>query len=332
MPLNRLLIFLMRVGVLLLIVVGCLWLLVTRPTVVSKSQDFGAAISHVSPAELEQHVRLLSQEYFPRSHRDTENLDRIADFVTDYFRSHGGDVWQQEFNAGGSVYKNVISEYGPEDAPLVVIGAHYDSAGAVPAADDNASGVAGLLQLGRLLSTAQLNKRVVLVAFSLEEPPYFTSDKMGSAVFAQSLAQSSKNVELMISLEMIGYFSDEPGSQRYPVRFLNLFYPSRGNYIGVIDQVLSVQAQRLKSSMSEVMELPVYSINAPRFIPGIDFSDHRSFWGHGYPAVMVTDTAFYRNYAYHTLSDTADRLDYEKMAQVVYGVYHHVRKMSEETN
>jgi hypothetical protein len=131
----------------------------------------------------------------------------------------------------------------------------------------------------------------------------------------------------MISLEMIGYFSDEPGSQEYPLRLLHLFYPDKGNFIAVVDRLFAGNARRMKKIMRANSRIPVCSINAPTSMPGIDLSDHKSFWELGYPAVMITDTAFYRNKAYHTGDDTADRLDYVRMAQVVEGVFAYVKAM-----
>jgi hypothetical protein len=149
---------------------------------------------------------------------------------------------------------------------------------------------------------------------------------MGSAVHAKSLRARGLAIRLMISLEMIGYFSDEPNSQGFPLPLFRLFYPSRGNFILVVDRLFSNSARELKQAMSAASDLPVYSINAPAIIPGVDFSDHLSFWNEGYPAVMVTDTAFYRNPAYHSPLDTPDRLDYARMAQVVGGVFHYLRE------
>lgn len=273
---------------------------------------------------------MLSKEFVPRSYEYPENLDKIAAYVAASFQSSGAKVAEQVFTVENIQYKNVIAEYGPDSDEIIVIGAHYDTAGEQPGADDNASGIAGLLELGRLLSQEQLNTKIVLVAFTLEEPPFFASDEMGSAVYAQSLADKEINVKLMISLEMIGYFSDEQGSQNYPALFMKLYYPSVGNYIAIVDHLFSMRAQHMKKVMDEVIKLPVFSINAPVIIPGVDFSDHRSFWQHGYPAVMITDTAFYRNQAYHSIADTAERLDYEKMAQVIYGVYHYVLHINSE--
>jgi Zn-dependent M28 family amino/carboxypeptidase len=168
----------------------------------------------------------------------------------------------------------------------------------------------------------------MLVAFSLEEPPFFNTPDMGSAVFAKSLADQKVGVKIMIAFEMIGYFSDEPGSQAYPLPLLRLFYPGKGNYIAVVDKLASNQARKIKIIMRSHARIPVHSINAPRFLPGIDLSDHKNFWEYGYPAVMITDTAFYRNRAYHTANDTPDRLNYEKMAQVIHGIYAYLRETS----
>jgi Zn-dependent M28 family amino/carboxypeptidase len=255
-------------------------------------------------------------------------LTKAADHIATEFRYHGARVGYQEFEVGNRRYKNVVAEYGPETSDVVVIGAHYDTAGDQPGADDNASGVAGLLELGRLLSGVKLHSKVLLAAYVLEEPPHFRTGEMGSAMHAKSLCERGASVKLMISLEMIGYFSERKNSQGFPMPLLKLFYPSRGNFILVVDRLFSNRAREVKKWMSAANELPVYSINAPAIIPGVDFSDHFSFWQQGYPAVMVTDTAFYRNDAYHTRRDTADRLDYDKMAQVVHGVYNYVIQTS----
>jgi Zn-dependent M28 family amino/carboxypeptidase len=194
--------------------------------------------------------------------------------------------------------------------------------GPFPGADDNASGVAGLIELGKLLARAKLKSRVILAAYALEEPPHFSGPEMGSVFHARALRGAGKRVKGMISLEMIGYFSGERGSQEFPMPVLRLFYPSRGNFIAVVGNFANLGiVRRVKRSMGEASSLPVYSINAPALVPGIDFSDHRNFWAAGFPAVMVTDTAFYRNKAYHTAEDTPDRLDYERMAMVVAGAY-----------
>ena len=145
---------------------------------------------------------------------------------------------------------------------------------------------------------------------------------MGSAVHAQSLKQQGIPVRVMYSLEMIGYFTEAPQSQRFPFSFLAAFYPTHGNFIAVVGKLdQGFVVRRIKQAMRRAAPLPVYSLTAPRFIPGVDFSDHRSYWDAGYDAVMITDTAFYRNTNYHTVQDTPDTLDYQKMALVIQGVY-----------
>ena len=203
----------------------------------------------------------------------------------------------------------------------MVVGAHYDVAGEQPGADDNASGVAGLLELARLLKGQSFRQRVELVVYTNEEPPFFRTPYMGSAVHARSLAESGKRASLMLSLECIGYFSDEPGSQDHPVRLLNAIYPTTGNFISLVGFYEDGDVSRqVKTAMKSASDLPVYSINAPSFVVGVDFSDHLNYWNEGFVGMMVTDTAFYRNKAYHTPRDTADRLDYGRMAKVVDGV------------
>jgi hypothetical protein len=301
----------------LLIVALCLY--VTQPLI--RSAKISAAIS-VDPKRLETHVRALSESFVPRDESHPENLDRCAAYIRREFESANARVSEQPFTVAGKTYRNVIAHFGPETKEMVVVGAHYDTAGPLPGADDNASGVAGLLELARLLGDGQLPIRVDLVAYTLEEPPFFRSEQMGSAMHAKDLKREGAVVRVMLSLEMIGYFSDDHNSQHFPSSVLSLFYPTKGNFISVIGKMgEGMLVRKIKKAMAGATSLPVYSINAPRLIPGVDFSDHLNYWREGYPAVMITDTAFYRNGNYHTMGDTAERLDYRRMGQVVEGVY-----------
>ena len=206
----------------------------------------------------------------------------------------------------------------------LVVGAHYDVYGENPGADDNASGTAGLLELARLLKSQNpdLKYRVDLVAYTLEEPPFFRTEFMGSAVHAKSLFDAGIKVKGMISMDMIGYFSDAPKSQDYPLGLLKLFYPAVGNYIAVVGNLGNVgMVRKVKKEMKKAAALKVRSINAPASLPGIDFSDHRNYWKYDFDAVMITNTAFYRNKNYHEPTDTPETLNYEKMAEVVKGIY-----------
>src|SRR5882724_694927 len=284
----------------------------------------GARPEGVEPVRLEAHVRMLAETLAPRHWKRQDNLDRAAAYVAARLGEAGARVTEQVYavEAAGR-YRNVIGSFGPEAGERVIVGAHYDGAGPFAAADDNASGVAALLELARLLGTGKtLAARVDLVAFTLEEPPYYATEWMGSHVHAAALRREGVTVRAMLALEMIGYFSDAPGSQRLPHPLLKVVYPSTGNFVAVIGRVGEAKlARRVKRAMQDATDLDVYSMNAPTWIPGIDFSDHRSYWAHGYPAVMVTDTAFYRNDRYHTPRDTPDSLDYRRMAEVVRGVH-----------
>jgi Zn-dependent M28 family amino/carboxypeptidase len=276
----------------------------------------------IDPARLETHVRTLSETLGPRDAGHPANLDRVASYIRSAFEQARGKTADQPFQLGQTVYRNVVATFGPPSKERVVVGAHYDTAGPYPGADDNASGVAGLIELAGLLGKADLAIRVDLVAYTLEEPPFFRSEHMGSAVHARSLKAEKANVRAMLALEMIGYFTDAKDSQSFPAPGLSLFYPTTGNFIAIVGRMGEGRlVRRIKKAMSSASNLPVHSINAPRFLAGIDFSDHLNYWEAGYPAVMITDTAFYRNPNYHTRTDTPDTLDYRRMAQVVAGIH-----------
>ncbi len=306
------------------------------------TQPFVSAIPSQPPevdaGRLQAHVKHLSVDLYPRSHDQFRNLERAAQYVLDEFKAAGGTVTVQDVDVQESRYKNIVARFGPASGPLLVIGAHYDSHGDAnegakhprgytpdthtPGADDNASGVAGLLELARLLGRSAPTRPVELVAYTLEEPPHFRTGHMGSAWHARSLRAAHRDVELMLSLEMIGTFSDEPGSQHYPLPGMSHLYADRGDFIALVGKLGDFGAmRRVKASMAGATSLPVHSINAPPLLQGIDFSDHLSYWREGYPALMVTDTSFMRNGHYHLAGDTYEKLDYRRMAKVVQGVY-----------
>ncbi len=276
-------------------------------------------------SNLRETVVYLSGVIGARSYRQTENLLRSAEYIEHGFSSCGYGPRRQTFTYGGNTYYNVFAEVRGTGAPrdgLLVIGAHYDTVAGSPGADDNASGVAGLLELARLASEKPLKRTVRFVAFSLEEPPVFMTSRMGSHVHAKGLRDEGAVLFGMISLEMLGYYRSEKGSQLYPSSLFRLFYPDRGDFISFVGN-LSSRALTLAvtKAFKECCAMPVESLNAPSLIPGVDFSDHRSFWKFGYPAFMITDTAFYRNPNYHSSGDTPETLDYKKMAELITGLY-----------
>jgi hypothetical protein len=289
-----------------------------------------AGPARADPERLRRHVETIAHALGPRDLEHPDGLDRVAAYVAAGLRAASADVAEQPFDVGGRTYRNVVARFGPDGTERLVVGAHYDTAGPFPGADDDASGVAGLLELARLLASRPPPLRVELVAFTLEEAPAFGTAAMGSAVHAASLAREKVRVRLMMSLEMIGYFSDAPGSQRFPAPGMSLLYPTTGDFIAVVGKLgQGACVSAVERAMRAATALPVESIAAPRMLPGVDLSDHRSYWDHGWDAVMITDTAFFRNPNYHGPADTADTLDYGRMADVVTGVLAAVEAVAE---
>lgn len=316
-PLQKMVTRLMEFLAAFILLIFILWFMLTQPVWVSATKQ---NVPKADPQALYHSVKTLSETLPPR-YGTEEALQPTIEWIETQLAQYGQPT-RQSYQVGKETFHNIVLNFGPDTNEVIVVGAHYDTAHGLPGADDNGSGVAGVIELARFLSEEKLSKQVELVAYTLEEPPYFRTHSMGSFVHAESLQKAQRKVLLMISLEMIGYFSDEPGSQEYPAPMLNKLYPTKGDFIAIVGNVVNMGVtRRVKKSFKAATDLPVYSINAPTMIPGIDFSDHQNYWKLNFPAVMVTDTAFARNQAYHTAEDTADRLDYKKMAQVVEATY-----------
>lgn len=277
----------------------------------------------VDTKQLVKHVKQLSETYYPRSYDHLKNLNAAASYIKEQLSLYSNLVSEQPYKVDDTTYYNIIAHFGPSEGDPIIIGAHYDSFDMTKGADDNASGIAGLLELARLFKNNPPPVPIELVAYTLEEPPFFKTQQMGSAVHARSLADNNKKVRLMISLEMIGYFSDEPNSQQFPVGFMQRLYSDKGNFIAIISNMSNrKETAKLKGLMLGATDLPVFSLNAPAFITGVDFSDHLNYWANDFPAVMITDTSFYRNHHYHEVAeDTWDKLDYNRMVKVIQAVY-----------
>jgi Zn-dependent M28 family amino/carboxypeptidase len=274
-------------------------------------------------------ISVLAHDVGVRSYHDIRKLENTSHYISGQFASFGYQVVQQPFSFRGNIYHNVIAEITGSVSPakVLIMGAHYDTVGTTPGADDNASGVAGLLALARSLGGYRLSHTVRFVAFSLEEPPTYRTKNMGSYHYARSLWERNEPVEGMLCLEMIGYFSDRKGSQRYPLPFFSWKYPDSGNYIAFVGNIRSKAfTERFARSFQKAVDLPIVTLNAPAIVIGIDFSDHWSFGKFGYHAFMVTDTAFYRNPHYHARTDLPETLSYESMAEVVEGLTAAVRE------
>lgn len=279
------------------------------------------------PAKTEhlyQHVRFLTDLSPARNFENTSSLDAAAAYIATEMEKAGASPVFQTWTAGGRQYKNVVATYNPGGTQVLVVGAHYDVCGDQPGADDNASAVAGLLELVRLVFAQQptLEYRIEFVAYCLEEPPFFGTEHMGSFVHAQSLFAAKAQVLGMIALEMIGYFSDEPNSQPYPSPELAMLYPGTANFIIVVGIAPYASfTNKVHGLMRKDAAIDVQVIHFREGDNLAGLSDQRSYWQFGYPALMINDTSFIRNPHYHQKSDTIDTLDFEKMKAVVDATY-----------
>ena len=257
-------------------------------------------------------------------------LEAAARYIEVTLSGLGYGTAAQRFVVDGKEVRNIEVEVagGAGAGEVVIVGAHYDSVLGAVGANDNGSGVAAVLELARLFRDARPMRTVRFVAFVNEEPPFYRSEQMGSRVYARRSRERRDHIVAMLSLETIGYYSDEPGSQLYPFP-LRFFYPSTGNFLAFVANLGSRGLlHEALASFRRNAQFPSEGVAAPAFIPGVDWSDHWSFWQESYPALMVTDTALYRYPHYHTLQDTPDKLDYERLARVVKGLHGMLRDLA----
>ena len=278
-------------------------------------------------AQLKAHLNALTVTIGERSVRTPQNLNKTVDYILSYFEDIGLQAWREPYDYTGFEAANVVAEISSRPNPYrqYLLGAHYDSVAGTVGADDNASAVAVLLETARNLKErvehAQLDLNVTLVAFALEEPPAYGTRFMGSRVYAKKARRQKEQIDGMICLEMVGYACHEPGCQRYPFPLGFFNYPEAGNFIGIVGNFKSGEfTGSLKSEFEKNPELPVVKLTVPFngwILPSVRLSDHASFWDQGYKAVMITDSAYFRNPHYHTPADTMEKLDYGFMAELV---------------
>jgi Zn-dependent M28 family amino/carboxypeptidase len=275
-------------------------------------------------------VKFLTEIDGGRHHLNLDGLNNVADYISNEFKSSNLDISEQIWYTNGRMYRNIIGSYNRDSSKKLIVGGHYDTAGALPGADDNASAIAGLLQLARLLdkNKPELDYGIELVAYCLEEPPYFGGPDMGSYIHAESLKKNRVDVIGMLCFEMIGYFSDLPGSQTYPTIELTELYPTVGNFIAVAGTDTHCDfTNRISEIMSINSEIDIETFVFPDDNGFVALSDNRNYLEFGFPAVMISDTAFFRNKNYHTVSDTIDTLDFEKMGYVIDSTYNAIINM-----
>jgi Zn-dependent M28 family amino/carboxypeptidase len=272
-------------------------------------------------AELKSDVQTLAGEIGERNMARYPQLNAAADFIEDSFSRAGLHPRRDSYEVHGQACHNIEAEIPGTRPNVVLIGAHYDSVFGSPGANDNGSGVAALLALARRFAGKPAQQTLRFIAFVNEEPPYFLTEQMGSLVYAGRCKARGDRISTMISLETIGYFSDAPHSQTYPSPGLGVFYPTVGNFIGFVSNVHSRALLRRSIALfRKHAKIPSEGAALPSFVPGVSWSDQWAFWQHGYPGIMITDTAPFRYPHYHSATDTPDKLDYDRFALVVSGM------------
>lgn len=284
-------------------------------------------------ALLKRHVVKLASEEHNVAHY--AKLEQAAQYIEDTLTGYGYKVKRQSYDSKAGPVRNLEVSIAntPSGKPkqVIVVGAHYDSVEGAPGANDNGTGSAGVIELARLLKDFKPAEgtELKLVLYVNEEPPYFKTTQMGSWVHASDLHARGENVVAMLSLETMGYYSEEKGSQRYPFPF-NMLYPDTGNFIGFVGTLESrALVHRTVASFRKNAAFPSEGVAAPAFIPGIDWSDHWSYREFGYPGLMITDTAPFRHMQYHTEEDTVDKIDFDRLARVIKGIEKVTRELAQ---
>lgn len=288
-------------------------------------------MNEISMERLRAHVCELAGNIGEHNVFHPEALHAAEAYITKEWEQQGYAVRRQTYTAHGVECANLEVTCPGRSNDLILIGAHYDSVSGSPGANDNGSGVAALLELSRLFKDIEPETSLRFVAFVNEEPPFFFLPNMGSMVYAKAAKQRGDPIRFMISLETIGYYRDYHGTQSYPP-FLKYFYPDTGNFIAFVSNLDSKPfLQECVRAFSAASDFPVQSIATLAVVPGVGFSDHQSFWRHGYKALMVTDTAMYRYPYYHTNQDTPDKLVYAPFTKVANGLFLMLCRLANET-
>lgn len=296
------------------------------------SDDKSAAADSITAAGLSRHVRRLAADIGERNVFHPQALQAAEDYIRQCWQQQGYPVTPQDYVAMGVRSANLeITRHGsrhPDE--IILLGAHYDSVRGSPGANDNGSGVAALLELSRLFSTIEPACTVRFVAFTNEEPPFFPRGRPGSMLYAREARRRGDAIRLMIALETIGSYSSTPGSQRYPPLF-RYFFPDRGDYIAFVSNYRSRRPmRRLAQAFHAATDFPLQHVATSALVPGVAWSDHLSFWRKRYPAMMITDTAFYRYPYYHTAEDTPDKLNYDAFARMLNGLFPALQVLANE--
>jgi len=278
------------------------------------------------------HVNYLSETIGPRNLDYYASLKKASQYIFQKMAEYGIEPVLQNYKCKGKQVNNIIAEKRGERFPdeIIIVGGHYDTVMDSPGADDNATAIAAMLEMIRLLKDFPNQRTIRFVAFTLEEPPHFGTGKMGSLVYAESCYKKRENIIGMIALEMLGYFTDEPMSQQYPFPAMRMVYPERGNFIAVVGNKQSEELTiKFADSLKETSLVKTETLIGDASVPGVDLSDHASFWQYNYPALMITDTAFYRNSYYHSTEDKIEYLNFKVFAKLVYALALAIKKLAQ---
>lgn len=308
----------------LVILFGWIWFTMLRMPGVSYSGDLPplTAEENLLRSALGEDIQKLGGDIGQRNSDYYDNLKAAEQYLESAFKQAGYTVQQQQYSVGGQTFANLEIEIPGVEHPdeIVIVGGHYDSVFSSRGANDNGSGAAAVIELARRFANKKTSRTLRFVEFVNEEPPFFWTENMGSLVYAKRCRERNENIVAMLSLETMGYYSDEKGSQKYPAP-LNLVYPSVGNFIGFVGNVNSgALVRQVIAAFRRQTPFPSEGAALPAQIPGVGWSDHWAFWQQGYSAVMVTDTAPFRYLYYHTIDDTPDKIDYGRLARVVLGL------------
>ncbi|MEC4802783.1 MAG: M28 family peptidase [Jaaginema sp. PMC 1080.18] len=283
--------------------------------------------------ELMQDVRFIADEIGEHNYIFYDNLAEVERFLQESFEEIGYAVERQTYTVNDRNFSNLAVEIKGSQNPdeIVIVGAHYDSVVGSPGANDNGTGAAAVLALAKAFAGKDIKRTLRFVEFTNEEPPFFWTENMGSLVYAKGCEERQENVVAMLSLETMGYFSDEPKSQKYPLGLLDKVYPDVGNFIAFVGNLDSGSLVRkvIKNFRSHT-NFPSEGVALPGKVPGVGWSDHWSFWQVGYPALMVTDTAPFRYGEYHTMQDTTDKIDGDRVARIVAGLQRTIESLVNE--
>ena len=292
----------------------------------------------MSAAQIQTDVEYLANTIGERNMHSSGTMESTVDFLRERFESIGYSVEDHQYTLRRGMYAgrsatNLVAEIPGSDVHegIIVIGAHYDTVAGSPGANDNASGIAVLLAAAGKMFGYTPRQTIRFVAFANEEPPFFQTSDMGSYAYAERSSQRDENITAMIALDGLGYYDNSPGSQSYPLPGLGFAYSDRADFIGLVTRVSDLSFLRnISTGFEEAGVIPTESAALPGFLPGVNWSDHWSFWKHDYPGMLITDTLLFRDPHYHTPSDTPERLNYDNMALITTALVASIKKMDSE--